>query len=152
MDPDGLKLIKITYDNGTYLGQYVTKEDGTPAEHGTGLFIWSNGDRYEGEYVMGARTGLGTFQWADGKIYEGEFEDDRRHGLGKMTWTDGTVYEGDFEDGIMSGKGKLTWPAGDFYIGWFSKGFMEGYGIHYAADGTKIYEGDWIESCPVDKT
>jgi hypothetical protein len=28
---------------------------------------------------------------------------------------------------------------------------MEGIGIHYASDGTIIYEGDWIESCPINK-
>jgi hypothetical protein len=150
MDRDGLQIIKITYDNGTYIGEYHSK-NGTPIENGTGLFIWSNGDRYEGEYIMGSRTGHGSFVWADGRRYDGEFKNDIRSGNGRIAWVDGTVYEGDFEDGKMNGKGMLSWPNGDTYVGWFFNDHMEGHGIHYSVEGSVIYEGQWIESCPVNK-
>ncbi len=151
MGEDALNIIKMKYDNGNYLGEYVKGGDGTPIEHGVGVFVWSNGDMYEGEYVMGTRTGHGVLIWADGKRYEGEFKDDVRSGLGHMTWSDGTVYEGEFKEGVMCGKGKLTWPNGEMYVGWFLNDKMDGHGIHYSSEGDVIYDGDWIESCPIGK-
>lgn len=145
---DTLKVIRITYNDGFYVGQY-TEKDGVPVENGTGIFTWDNGDRYEGSFVDGARTGYGVFAWADGKRYEGDFKDDAREGIGKLTWADGSFYEGDFLNGQMHGKGRLVWASGEVYVGWFAKDKMEGYGIHYAKDGSVIYEGEWIESCPV---
>jgi hypothetical protein len=150
MDGEGLRITKMIYDNGTYVGEYVMV-DGTPVENGIGVFIWSNGDRYEGEYSMGTRSGQGSFIWADGKRYDGEFKDDARSGVGRMEWPDGTIYEGGFEEGKMSGKGVLSWPSGERYIGWFSNDHMEGHGAHYSSDGSTIYEGEWIESCPINK-
>jgi len=87
MSEDSAQIVKIDYDNGRYLGQYVIWE-GVPMEHGFGLFSWSNGDRYEGEYNMGVRSGKGTFTWFNGNQY------DQRTGKGTMTWSDGTIIPG----------------------------------------------------------
>jgi hypothetical protein len=144
-------VISIAYDNGTYIGECLL-EDGQPVEDGRGAFIWSNGDRYEGDFVGGSRTGTGIFEWADGRIYEGGFIDDVRTGHGKLVWADGTVYEGGFLEGLMSGDGRLGWPNGESYEGGFLEGRMDGRGIHRAADGSIIYEGDWISGCPVSRT
>lgn len=148
---EGMQIIRITYDNGTYVGQYLMSDDGSPVEHGTGIFVWNNGDRYEGDFSSGIRTGHGTFVWTNGNRYDGEFMEDRREGLGTMRWTDGTVYDGDFIDGKLSGKGKLQWANGEMYVGRFEDDRMEGFGIHYSADGVVIYEGDWVQSCPVHR-
>ncbi len=145
---DNLKVIRITYNDGVYVGQYIEK-DGEPVEDGVGVFTWENGDVYEGEYSNGARNGNGLFIWADGKRYEGDFVDDRREGVGKLEWADGTFYEGEFVNGKMHGKGRLVWSNGEVYVGWFANDKMEGHGIHYAKDGSVIYDGDWIQSCPV---
>jgi hypothetical protein len=147
--PDDMKVAKITYNNGTYLGQYYLDDQGNAIEDGVGIYTWSNGDTYEGEYRYGMRSGHGRMVFANGHVYEGEFKDDVRSGTGRLEWKDGTVYEGDFLNGKMSGKGKLVWPAGDFYVGWFKDDRMEGHGIHYAKDGAIIYDGDWVENCPV---
>jgi len=57
---------------------------------------------------------------------------------------------GDFIDGKMSGTGVLHWPSGETYTGDFLNGHMDGKGVHTRADGSLIYDGDWIESCPVN--
>ena len=146
---DTLKVIRITYNDGVYVGQY-TEKDGEPVENGTGIFTWSNGDVYEGDFVDGMRTGEGTFRWADGKTYVGSFKEDAREGLGTLTWTDGSSYTGEFLNGRMHGKGKLSWANGESYIGWFANDKMDGQGIHYAKDMSVIYDGPWIEGCPVN--
>lgn len=37
--------------------------------------------------------GLGIFIWSDGQQYQGDFVDDERTGEGIMTWPDGRRYE-----------------------------------------------------------
>lgn len=146
----GRSSISITYGNGSYLGECIVV-DGTPVEDGRGTFTWSNGDRYEGDFVRGVRSGRGIFFWSDGRRYEGGFLDDVRSGDGTMHWNDGTVYEGGFSEGLMSGRGRLVWPSGEWYEGDFLEGRMDGRGVHHAADGTPIYEGDWVANCPVNR-
>ncbi len=119
MDED----VRIDYENGYYVGTVL--EDGV-TENGLGMFIWNTGESYVGYFLNGVRTGRGTFRWPDGKVYEGDFLDDTR-----------------------SGHGKLKWPAGDVYEGDFVNGKMEGMGVHYAADGSVIYSGEWIQGCPM---
>ena len=43
---------------------------------GTGTFIWSNGDKYEGDWKNGKKHGQGTIFYQDGSKLEGEFKDD----------------------------------------------------------------------------
>jgi hypothetical protein len=50
--------------------------------------------------------GKGVFTWTDGRRYEGEYENDRKHGFGVFTWPDGRRYEG------LWRKGKQAKPPG----------------------------------------
>ena len=38
--------------------------------------------------------GYGIFSWTDGRIYKGEYLDDKKHGYGKFYWPDGKKYKG----------------------------------------------------------
>ncbi len=40
-------------------------------QHGRGLVIYSDGSRYNGEWVMGGRHGKGEMNWIDGGPYGG---------------------------------------------------------------------------------
>ena len=37
---------------------------------------------------------MGIYRWSSGQYYEGEFFIDMRDGFGKMVWVNGDVYEG----------------------------------------------------------
>lgn len=40
---------------------------------GKGLYTWTNGERYEGDYVRGKKHGIGIFFYKNGERYHGEF-------------------------------------------------------------------------------
>lgn len=41
---------------------------------GQGVYVWDNGNTYEGKWVADVRQGYGVFTWANGDKYEGDFE------------------------------------------------------------------------------
>ena len=47
-----------------------------------GLFTWSDGRKYEGEYVDDKKEGKGTFTWPDGRKYIGGWKNGKQHGNG----------------------------------------------------------------------
>ena len=52
-------------------------------------------------------NGYGIYTWTDGSKYVGEYKDDKRHGLGTFTWADGTKYVGGYKDSQPFGYGIL---------------------------------------------
>ena len=63
------------------------------------MFIFSSGDKYEGEFKEGKKHGFGTYTFHEGSKYEGEYKDGEYHGQGTFTFTDGSKYEGEWKDG-----------------------------------------------------
>ena len=55
--------------------------------HGTGVYRWKNGERYEGEYESGVRQGHGTYFFKSGARYVGSWVDGLQEG-------EGTIFEG----------------------------------------------------------
>jgi hypothetical protein len=49
---------------------------------GEGIFISSNGQRYEGQMRNGMKNGEGIFYYIDGRVYKGTWEKDEIHGYG----------------------------------------------------------------------
>ena len=77
---------------------------------GEGIFTWSNGKRYEGNYVNNQKNGFGKFINPP-KIYEGFWEDGKPHGKGKITngekthyriWNKGVIIKKDNESELLS--------------------------------------------------
>lgn len=90
---------------------------------GRGKYVFSNGNRFEGEFFSGEPLGLGTFYhttgttcsgyfftrnfdgrsctctYRNGDRYDGELRQGRPHGTGTMTKADGTRISGAFRDG-----------------------------------------------------
>jgi hypothetical protein len=62
--------------------------------HGKGIYTFSNGEIYEGDFVIGKRHGKGKSTWLDGTTYEGDFANNEFHGKGKYIASNGEVYEG----------------------------------------------------------
>ena len=73
-----------------------------------GISLWSNGDKYEGEYVNGKIHGKGKKYWDAGEnkgdVYEGLWADDLREGFGIYLFSNGAKYEGMFERNLKNGK------------------------------------------------
>ena len=61
--------------------------------------IYSNGDKYVGEYKDGKYHGQGTFNRYDGSKYVGGFRYGELNGQGTLTFPDGRKYEGEWKDG-----------------------------------------------------
>lgn len=52
--------------------------------HGFGVYLWKNGDRYEGNYQNGVKEGIGKYFYASGPVYEGAWAQGVQHGRGKV--------------------------------------------------------------------
>ena len=72
-------------------------------ENGQGTYIWTNGDKYVGEWKDGKRNGQGTYTWGsgewEGEKYVGEFKDNKQNGDGVYFDTFGKVSQGLWKDG-----------------------------------------------------
>lgn len=43
--------------------------------------------------------GYGVFSWSDGRRYEGEYREDKKEGYGVFNWPDGRKYKGNWKNG-----------------------------------------------------
>ena len=50
--------------------------------HGIGIYKYSDGVTYEGQYREDKKTGYGVYYWTDGRKYEGWWYNGKQHGLG----------------------------------------------------------------------
>ena len=49
--------------------------------------------------------GDGLYTWSDGRSYAGQYMNDKKHGRGKYTWANGKTYDGEWKDGKQHGDG-----------------------------------------------
>jgi hypothetical protein len=134
--------IYISPNGDRYDGEY---RDGV--RHGRAVFTWANGDQYEGDYRDGQRTGRGTLTRANGNRYVGEFLDGQRHGQGRLTFPGGDTYEGNFRDNKFHGQGIYIWRSGNRYSGEWKADRADGQGEYYVADTRNWYRGTWVGGC-----
>merc|ERR1719161_2044364 len=66
---------------------------------GKGIFSWTNGRSYMGEYRNDQKEGYGWFKWPDGSQYEGEWRDGKQHGSGTFLSGLGEKTSGEWEAG-----------------------------------------------------
>ena len=45
-----------------------------------GIYEWSDGRKFEGQWKNNKMEGYGIFTWPDGRRYEGEYIDDKKEG------------------------------------------------------------------------
>jgi hypothetical protein len=96
--------------------------------HGKGTYSWSDGRKYEGDWVEDKRTGKGIYIAKNNAFrYEGDFVDDKPHGKGTYTFTGGVKYTGDVVNGEWSGTGTWTCANGKKFSGQFEKGKPVGF-------------------------
>jgi len=92
--------------------------------NGPGIYAWTDGSNYAGNFLNGKFHGQGTYSWADGKKYTGGFKKDKRNGLGTYTWPNGANYRGEWESGKKAGYGIYTFPDGRKSIGIWENGTL----------------------------
>ena len=70
--------------------------------NGKGVYIFYNGNSYDGNFELGLRKGKGVYKKKSGFCYEGEWENNLPNGLGfvkydncviKCFWRDGKIIE-----------------------------------------------------------
>lgn len=121
---------------------------------GDGVFVFKNGDRYEGSVHENKIEGSGTYRYANGNVYEGEFTDGKIDGLGRFTFKDGTQFQGEFTEGKIYGDGTLDiiengkhtlitgfWPKDGNFPDKVSMLFSNG----------DLYEGPFKNGCPTEE-
>ena len=79
--------------------------------------ILANGDRFHGEFSYGSIKKQGVYKWTHGGIYSGQYENELKHGDGRQWFADGKEYEGEYCEGRIEGMGKMKWPDGSVYDG-----------------------------------
>ena len=77
---------------------------------GKGVYHFSDGTWYEGEFVANMHHGHGTIHYASGASYEGEWRAGKKHGKGTYRWDDGRVEVGLYRDDSSVGEG-VMWSA-----------------------------------------
>lgn len=123
-------------DGATYVGDLNAQGQ----LEGQGRMSWTNGDKYDGEFLAGLMHGKGIFISIYSGTYKGDYVHGRMEGRGLLTYPDGSRYEGEFVGNQFHGKGKLAYPHGDVYQGDFEKNKMNGHGKWVFADKA-IYIG-----------
>lgn len=114
-------------DGNRYVGEFKIVTDlGSGASssqpHGSGEFIYANGDRFRGEFFAGQPFGDGVFTRENGARCQGEFYNQNLDGKGSCSFPDGSRYEGEFRGGVPHGPGTLIDASGKRFPGTFRAG------------------------------
>lgn len=139
---------KATYPNGdTYEGMYHQDQRHTGSSQG--IYKWSDGRIFQGDFKNDQRNGHGVYKWPDGSNYEGGFQEGQRHGEGTYTLHDENVYTGEWRRGSRQGTGEYHWVDGRIYKGEWVDGKAHGYGVEIRADGSVRHDGQWGNDQPI---
>ena len=130
-------------------GQQCTSGD---CSDGFGVYSYSDGEIYTGEWRDDKRDGQGALTYGSktefaGDIYTGDWRDDKRDGQGTFTYGSktefaGDIYTGEWRNDKRHGQGTYTYASGEQYIGDFENGKSHGQGTYTFASGSQ-YVGDF---------
>ena len=144
-------IYKGIFKNGKYDGlgkeffEDGTKFEGffTDGQKKYGTFQWSNGSKFQGQFLNGVFHGKGVYNWANNKTYNGNWANGKMNGKGKFTYPDGSYYEGEFVNGKKCGFGLYKWENDKYYEGKWKNDKQNGFGIYH--DKNKVIKGFWID-------
>ena len=104
-------------DGSFYRGNY---KDGK--EYGEGSYYATNGHSYVGGWKDGNKHGQGTYDWPSGDLYKGGWKDNKKHGEASVIYKDGTIYNGTWVDDVREGKGITHYPDGSKSASFYDEG------------------------------
>ncbi len=82
-------------------------------KNGDGIAKSQDGSYYKGQFEDDLYDGSGLFVDSCDDEYDGDWVKGQRHGQGKQTWFGKDItYEGPFEDGLPHGEADVTYPSG----------------------------------------
>lgn len=101
--------------------------------NGSGTYFYSNGDRYEGQWLNNMRHGKGTLYDNDGSLYIGEWyfivffykknwtffsrKNNLKEGEGKFFFLNGSRYIGQWKNNKRNGEGTIISSVGTTFQG-----------------------------------
>ena len=106
-------------------------------DNGYGVWVFSSGEKYEGNWSNKVRKGKGVNYFISGAKYTGDWVNDKKEGQGTYEYANGDVYTGQFSNDSFNGQGILTFKDGDKYTGEFKDNLYHGKGTLVYKDGTK---------------
>ncbi|XEC94226.1 MORN repeat-containing protein [Paenibacillus tarimensis] len=89
---------------------------------GKGVYRWSDGSKYEGQWYKDSEYGFGVKEYANGDSYHGEWKEGLFHGIGIYKWNDGTRFEGNWKDNLEHGYGVKIFKDGSIQKGFWTLG------------------------------
>eukprot|EP00474_Spongospora_subterranea_P010890 CRZ11348.1 hypothetical protein [Spongospora subterranea] len=111
-----------------------------------GIYIWPDGDYYQGWWKLGQRHGRGVLTCRSGDTYTGEWKEGMYDGLGKYRWASGREYHGYYKEGMRHGSGTLRQGMANYQGKWLM-GERHGFGVQIYQDLSR-YEGAWDHDRP----
>ena len=89
-------------------------------ESGSGIFVYDNGDCYEGDNKENVRHGQGLMHYKTwGEKYNGSWVKDNRVGKGVLSFNNGDIYTGEFKLNVPWGIGEYRYADGSTEQGEF---------------------------------
>lgn len=107
--------------------------------------LFSNGDKYTGPLdSSGLFSGQGLYSFSSGASYQGQFLSGEFHGPGIYTSPTGT-YQGEFSFGFLTGKSKILYKNHNEYNGYVTKNKRNGKGTLFLNELGLRLEGTFKE-------
>lgn len=84
--------VKLYSDAAKYEGEINNQG----LKQGRGIYHYSNGDKYLGEWFNDLFNGKGVYIFSLGERYEGDLQNGKKQGKGVYFYANGNTYEGDW--------------------------------------------------------
>ena len=93
-------------------------------KNGYGVYKWSDGDKYDGEWKEGKFNGKGKYFYSNGSTFTGIYKHGKKHGAGVFVDAKGKDFEGFWEHGKRIVKTNTLYK--DWLPGkWEGKGYQD---------------------------
>jgi hypothetical protein len=142
----------LNLKGGIYEGEIMINPSNPahPIRHGKGAMNFTDGTKYNGEWVADCFDGNGEFCWPDGRKFNGRYKNNKMHGLGEVTWPDGRAYLGEYKMDKIHGHGVVTLLDGRGFEGEFQDDYpVEGQAVESSGETFRVtfngstYVSEW---------